>query len=187
MDKPQAGLREQSASQLSLISPCPPPQARSFPVASGRPPLHSFPSRERIGPENGDILNFPMSRWWGWQERRSPEARGDPPRLGQEGKQKLTESAREFPKAFRLAEPVRVVRGNEKGRVQVLSGGRIFLRSSISGWSSCVTESHTISSSTFMNRAQSYSASLRWHPMEFAGAVRGTAKKLGERLRQSPE
>jgi hypothetical protein len=28
--------------------------------------------------------------------------RGDPPRLGQEGKRKLTESAREFPKAFRL-------------------------------------------------------------------------------------
>ena len=34
--------------------------------------------------------------------------RGDPPRLGQEGKRKLTESSREFPKAFRLAEPVRV-------------------------------------------------------------------------------
>ena len=37
--------------------------------------------------------------------------RGDPPRLGQEGKRKLTESAREFPKAFRLAEPVRVAPG----------------------------------------------------------------------------
>ena len=36
---------------------------------------------------------------------------GDPPRLGQEGKRKLTESAREFPKAFRLAESVRVAPG----------------------------------------------------------------------------
>ena len=34
--------------------------------------------------------------------------RGDPPRLGQEGKRKLTESARDFSKAFRLAEPGRV-------------------------------------------------------------------------------
>jgi len=35
-------------------------------------------------------------------------------------------------------------------KFQALSGGTIFLRSSISGWSSCVTESQTISSSTFM-------------------------------------
>jgi hypothetical protein len=31
--------------------------------------------------------------------------RGDPPRLSQGGKRKLTESAREFPKAFRLSGP----------------------------------------------------------------------------------
>ena len=32
-----------------------------------------------------------------------PRRRGDPPRLGQRGKRKLTESAKEFPKVFRLA------------------------------------------------------------------------------------
>src|SRR4029077_10354059 len=37
--------------------------------------------------------------------------RGDQPRLCQGGKRKLTESAREFPKAFRLAEPVSVAPG----------------------------------------------------------------------------
>ena len=41
--------------------------------------------------------------------------RGDPPMLGQGGKRKLTESAREFPKAFRLAEPVNVAPGCARG------------------------------------------------------------------------
>ena len=45
MDKPQAGFREQSAAQLPLIIPCLPPRARSFPAASGRAPVHSFPRR----------------------------------------------------------------------------------------------------------------------------------------------
>jgi len=53
--------------------------------------------------KNKDILSFLLSQGWGGRERRSPEA----PRIGQEGKRKLTESAREFPKVFRLAEPVR--------------------------------------------------------------------------------
>lgn len=46
----------------------------------------------------------------GWQERTSPEARG-PAEALPGGKRKLTESAREFPKAFRLTEPVRVAPG----------------------------------------------------------------------------
>ena len=48
MDEPQAGLREQSASQLSIASPCPPPQARSIFVAYGPVSFRSSSLRECV-------------------------------------------------------------------------------------------------------------------------------------------
>ena len=63
------------------------------------------------GTTNKNILSFlsfqvGIARRGGGHRRRR-----DQPRLDFEGRRKLTESAREFPKAFRLAEPVRVAPG----------------------------------------------------------------------------
>jgi hypothetical protein len=70
VDESQAGLREQSASQLSVIIPCPP---RGL-VISHRIRLSpsSFVSRARTFMSAPSELPAISG---GWQERRSPEAR----------------------------------------------------------------------------------------------------------------
>ena len=57
---------------------------------------------------NWDILNFLISQVTVPDGSGCHRRRGDPPRIGQDGKRKLTESAGGFPKSFRLTESVRV-------------------------------------------------------------------------------
>lgn len=116
-------------------------------LRSDGPPMRTranSPSRFHLsGTRNRDILNFLISQVTVPNGSGGRRRRGNPSRIL---KRKLTESARESPKSFRLAEPVRVAPGDARSTTRPhhspIPHARICLTDQASCRRICITMMH---------------------------------------------